>query len=118
MLVSFSFPTPTTDVQMLPHYFCSRDPNIVNIWNRVLEETGTLGGYSNEVGVNSQVEKVIDDILESMGVRGKVTIHAEVEVMRNRPEFMLILVNGHPIGTIEGKQPGDLAAPQHSGGGV
>lgn len=24
-----------------------------------------------------------------------------MEVMRNRPDFMLILVNGHPIGTIE-----------------
>uniref|UniRef100_A0A7S2XN91 Uncharacterized protein n=1 Tax=Attheya septentrionalis TaxID=420275 RepID=A0A7S2XN91_9STRA len=81
-----------------------------NIWNQVLDETetSTLGGYiySNEAGVNSQVEKVITDILESMGIRGKVTIRAEVEVMRNRPDFMLILINGHPIGTIQGKQPG------------
>jgi hypothetical protein len=83
-----------------------------NIWNQVLDETDTLGGYSNEAGVNSQVEKVITDILESMGVRGKVTLRAEVEVMRTRPDFMLILINGHPIGTIKGKQPG-LVAMSH-----
>ena len=29
--------------------------------------------------------------------------------MKNRPDFMLILVNGHPIGTVKGKQPGDVA---------
>ena len=81
-----------------------------NIWNQVVdEETGSLGGYSNEAGVNSQVERVIIDILESLGVRKNVTIRAEVEVMRNRPDFMLILVNGHPIGTIESKQPGEVA---------
>ena len=72
-------------------------------------ETGTLGGYSSEAGVNSHVQKVIVDILEALDIRGKVTIRAEVEVMRNRPDFMLILVNGHPIGTIEGKQPGKEA---------
>jgi hypothetical protein len=77
-----------------------------NIWNHVISETGTLGGYSNEAGVNKFVERVIEDILEALGIRGKVTIRAEVEVMRNRPDFMLILVNGHPIGTIECKQPG------------
>lgn len=77
-----------------------------NIWNQVISETGTLSGYSSEADVNSHVLKVIVDILEALDIRGKVTIRAEVEVMRNRPDFMLILVNGHPIGTIEGKQPG------------
>lgn len=77
-----------------------------NIWNQLVGETGTLGGYSSEADVNSHVKKVIVDILESLGIREKVTIREEVEVMRNRPDFMLILVNGHPIGTIEGKQPG------------
>ena len=77
-----------------------------NIWNRLIAEKGNLGGYSSEADVNSYVKMVIEDILEALGIRGKVTIRAEVEVMRNRPDFMLILVNGHPIGTIEGKQPG------------
>lgn len=80
-----------------------------NIWNQVLDETGTLGGYSNEAGVNSHVERVITDILESLGIRGRVIIRAEVEVMQDRPDFMLILVDGHPVGTIEGKQPGKIA---------
>jgi hypothetical protein len=79
-----------------------------NIWNR-LTEKGDLGGYSNEAGVNKFVCLAIEDILEGLGIREKVTIRAEVEVMRNRPDFMLILVNGHPIGTIEGKQPGKNA---------
>ena len=52
------------------------------------------------------MKKVIVDILESLGIRENVTVREEVEIMRNRPDFMLILVNGHPIGTIEGKQPG------------
>jgi hypothetical protein len=77
-----------------------------NIWNHVISETDTLGGYSNEADVNSHVKMVIEDILEALGIRGKVTIRAEVEVMRNRPDFMLILVNGHPIGMIKCKQPG------------
>ena len=59
--------------------------------------------------MNTQVERVIIDVLESLGIRGEVTIRAEVEVMRNRPDFMLILVNDHPIGTIESKQPGIVA---------
>ena len=80
-----------------------------NIWNQVLDETGTLGGYSNEAGVNSHVERVITDILESLGIRGRVIIRAEVEVMGIRPDFMLILADGHPIGTVEGKQPGKIA---------
>ena len=71
-----------------------------------MADEGHLGGYSNEAGVNKFVEMVIVDILEALGIRGKVTIRAEVEVMRYRPDFMLILVNGHPVGTIEGKQPG------------
>jgi hypothetical protein len=79
-----------------------------NLWNR-LTEKGNLGGYSNKAGVNQFVRLAIEDILEALGIRDKVTIRAEVEVMRNRPDFMLILVNGHPIGTIEGKQPGDVA---------
>jgi hypothetical protein len=76
-----------------------------NIWNR-LTEKGRLGGYSNAAGVNKFVERVIMDILDAIGAGEKVTIREEVEVMRNRPDFMLILVNGYPIGTIEGKQPG------------
>ena len=52
------------------------------------------------------------DVLRYMGVEGEVRIREEVEIMRNRPDFMLILVNGHPIGTIEGKQPG-LRAMTH-----
>jgi hypothetical protein len=81
-------------------------PN-TNIWNQVISETGTLGGYSSEADVNIHVHKVIIDILEALDMRGKVTIRAEVQVMRNCLDFMLILVmNGHPIGTIEGKQPG------------
>jgi len=87
-----------SDLGQLP---CPKD----NIWNRLTEKSH-LGGYSNEAGVNKFVERVIMDILDSIGVGGKVTIREEVEVMRNRPDFMLILVNGHPIGTIEGKQPG------------
>ena len=87
-----------SDLGELP---CPKD----NVWN-ALTEKGHLGGYSNEAGVNEFVKRVIMDILDSIGVGGKVTIRAEVEVMRNRPDFMLILVNGHPIGTIEGKQPG------------
>jgi hypothetical protein len=79
-----------------------------NLWNR-LTEKGNLGGYSNEAGVNQYVHLAIDDILEALGIREKVIIRAEVEVMRNRPDFMLILMDGHPIGTIEGKQPGDFA---------
>ena len=59
--------------------------------------------------MNKFVESVIVDILEALDIRWKVEIRAEVEVMRNRPDFMLILVNGHPIGTIEGKQPGKEA---------
>jgi hypothetical protein len=77
-----------------------------NIWNHVISETGTLGGYSSEADVNSHVKRVIEDILEALGIRGNVTIRAEVEVMRNRPDFMLILFNGLPIGTIKCKQPG------------
>jgi len=79
------------------------------VWNYVISATGTLGGYSNEADVNSHVQKVIVDILEVLDLREKVTICAEVEVMRNRPDFMLILVNGHPI---EGKQP-SRAAMEH-----
>lgn len=77
-----------------------------NMWNQLVGESGTLGGYSSEADVNSHVKKVFVDILESLGIREKVTIREEVEVMRNRPDFMLIFVNGHPIGSIEGKQPG------------
>ena len=77
-----------------------------NIWNQLMVSKGHLGGYSNEAGVNTFVKMVIVDILEALGIREKVTIRAEVEVMSNRPDFMLILVNGHPVGTIEGKQPG------------
>jgi hypothetical protein len=90
-----------SDLGELP---CPRD----NIWNR-LTEKGHLGGYSNVAEVNKFVERVIVDIVDSIGVGGKVTIREEVEIMSNRPDFMLILVNGHPIGTIEGKQPGKLA---------
>jgi hypothetical protein len=79
-----------------------------NLWNRLIEK-GHLGGYSNEAGVNQYVCLAIEDILEALGIREKVTIRAEVEVMRNRPDFMLILVDGRPIGTIEVKQPGAVA---------
>lgn len=80
-----------------------------NIWNQVERHSGTLGGYSNETGVNDFVKMVIVDVIEALDIRSKVKIRAEVEVMKNRPDFMLILVNGYPIGTIEGKQPGDKA---------
>jgi hypothetical protein len=77
-----------------------------NIWNHLVKISGNLGGYSSESDVNKHVCRVIDDILEALGIRGKVEIRAEVEVMSIRPDFMLILVNEHPIGTIEGKLPG------------
>lgn len=76
------------------------------LWNCYQPEDGHLGGYSNEDGVSFNVKLVIKDVLDYMGVKGEVRIREEVEIMRNRPDFMLILVNGHPIGTIEGKQPG------------
>lgn len=56
-----------------------------------MDETDTLGRHSNEAGVNGQVERGILDIPESIGVRGKVTVCAEVKVMSNRLHFMLIL---------------------------
>ena len=74
-----------------------------------MTENGNLGGYSNEAGVNACVEQVIQDVLYAISIEDKVTIHAEVEIMRNHLDFMLILVNGLLIGTIEGKQPGDTA---------
>ena len=79
-----------------------------NIWNR-LTDRGHLGGYSNEAGVNKYVNRVIMDVVDAIGAEGKVTLREEVEVMKNCPDFMLILVNGHPIGTVNGKQPGDVA---------
>ena len=75
---------------------------------------GTLGGFSNEAGVNLHVERLMQDILRALGVEEQVTIRPEVEVMSIRPDFMLILVNGHPIGTIEGKQPGEAALTHHN----
>jgi hypothetical protein len=80
-----------------------------NMWRYVESHSGDLGGYSNEAGVNSFVERVFFDVLEAMGVRGQVTIRAEVELMGVRPDFKLLYVGGHPIGTIEGKQPGKIA---------
>jgi hypothetical protein len=90
-----------SDIQSLP---CP----ITNMWSRVTT-AGHLGGYSNEAGVNKYVEIVLEDVLEAMGIRGQVKIRAEVEVMSVRPDFMLIHMNGHPIGAIEGKQPGKIA---------
>lgn len=87
-------------------------PPTSNVWNFFQADKGHLGGYSNEDGVNFYVKLVIADILRYMGVEGEVRIREEVEIMRNRPDFMLILLNGHPIGTIEGKQPG-LRAMAH-----
>lgn len=80
-----------------------------SIWTHVRKTTSDLGGYSNEAGVNYQVHKVFDDVLTSLDIREKVIIRPEVEVRKNRPDFMVILVNGHPIGAIEGKQPGEVA---------
>jgi hypothetical protein len=88
-----------SDVKSLP---CP----VTNIWNRLVGNTGHLGGYSNEAGVNEFVKLVMEDVLEAMGVREQVKLRAEVEVMSVRPDFTLLYVNGHPIGTIEGKQPG------------
>ena len=48
----------------------------------------------------NHVERVINDILEAMGIQESVVIRGEIEIMRNRPDFMLIIVNGYPIGTI------------------
>lgn len=79
-----------------------------NIWNRITEK-GHLGGFASENGVNKFVERVLMDVIDAIGVKGAITIREEVEVMRNRPDFMVILVKGHPVGTIEGKQPGDVA---------
>lgn len=56
-----------------------------------------------------RVERVIMDVIDSIGVSGDIIIREEIEVMRNRLDFMLILVNGHPIGTIDGKQPDEKA---------
>jgi hypothetical protein len=81
------------------------------IWNQLIRESGTLGGYSSEADVNSHVQKVIVDILEALDIRWKVTIRAEVEVMRNRPDCMLILVNGQATGQRRNE------ASQHSGRG-
>jgi hypothetical protein len=88
-----------------------------NRWNQIIQ--GNFGVYSNEADVNSFVRMVIVDILEALDIREKVTVRAEVEIMSNRPDFMLILVNGHPIGTIAGKQR-DVAMSHKniSGGGV
>lgn len=77
-------------------------------WNRITEE-GHLGGFLNKSKVNMCVQRVMVGIADSIGVKKQISIRQEVEVMRNRPDFMLILVNGHPIGTIKGKQPGNLA---------
>ena len=74
-----------------------------------MKRKGNLGGFSNEADVNSFVKAVLLDVLDALDIREEVTIRMEVEVMRNRPDFMVIVVNGHPIGTIEGKQPGDTA---------
>jgi hypothetical protein len=91
-----------SDIQPLP---CPK----TNIWNQLESHSGHLGGYSNEAGVNTFVEMVLKDVLEAMGVRGQVTLRAEVELMSVRPDFTLLYVDGHPIGTIEGKQPGETA---------
>lgn len=85
------------------------DPDTNIIWSQVLKKKGTLGGFSSEADVNSFVKAVVLDVLDALGVREEVTIRMEVEVMRNRPDFMVIVVDGHPIGTIEGKQPSDEA---------
>ena len=85
------------------------DPDTNIIWSQVVKKKGNLGGFSSEADVNSFVKAVLLDVLNALDVREEVTIRMEVEVMRNRPEFMVIVVDGHPIGTVEGKQPGEEA---------
>lgn len=55
---------PLSDLGELPY------PK-TNIWNCLLSENGNLGGYFNEAGVNEFVLRVIDDVLEALGIRGK-----------------------------------------------
>ena len=85
------------------------DPDTNIIWSQVLKKKGTLGGFSSEADVNSFVKAVILDVLEGLDVREDVTVRMEVEIKRNRPDFMVIRISGHPIGTIKGKQPGSDA---------
>ena len=85
------------------------DPDTNIIWSQVVKKKGNLGGFSSEADVNSFVKAVLLDVLNALDVREEVTIRMEVEVMRNRPDFMVIVVNGHPIGTVKGKQPGEEA---------
>ena len=79
---------------------------VTNIWNQITPQTGTLGGYFTEADVNDYAKRVIVDILDSLRLRDVVTLRYAVEVIRNRPDFILILANGQPIGTIQGKEPG------------
>lgn len=99
-LITGNFVT-LSDIASLP---CPK----INIWQRVGDQ-GTMGGFSNEAGVNKFVEAVMEDVILALGIDRQVKLRAEVEVMNVRPDFTLIYVNGHPIGTIEGKQPGNIA---------
>ena len=85
------------------------DPDTNIIWSQVVKKKGNLGSFSSEADVNSFVKAILWDVLDALNVREEVTIWMEVEVMQNRPDFMVILVNGHPIGTVKGKQPGEEA---------
>jgi hypothetical protein len=80
-------------------------PFKTSIWNYV-KSNGTLGGYATEADVNWFNQAVLVDVLNAIGLFDVFQLLKEVEVLSLRPDWMVLYLNGHPVGVIEGKQPG------------
>jgi hypothetical protein len=74
------------------------------IWKEVCSDN-TLGGFANEADVVHFVKNVLEDALQAAGMFDLLRVVPEVEVLRVRPGFMIVFINGRPIGAVEVKQP-------------
>jgi hypothetical protein len=76
-----------------------------NIWNHVLKDTGTLGGYANERDVGLKSNLALQDVVRAASMETLLEFRSEVQILGVRPDWMLLYHNGVPVGVVEDKQP-------------
>ena len=72
-------------------------PFETNIWAYV-KSNGTLGGYATETDVNRFIHLALMDVLNAVGLGNDFSLVQEVEVLNVRPDWMVLYLNGHPVG--------------------
>jgi hypothetical protein len=89
-------------LESIPH------PDITSrLWSLFEIDSRPAFLWNSEEDIRIRVVHAMEDIIDAAGLRDKVKLNIELGIFRERPDLLVVMVTGFPIGVVEVKKPGE-----------